>query len=78
MSIDFVAVGNTDLELRFEFDQSIEAQIQKDLANRGRSTPRFEYAFYRLDGICCSRLVNIVAIRPYGYKPRNLSGNSVS
>jgi len=78
MNIDFVAVGNTDLELRFEFDQSEDVQIQNDLAARGRSTPRFEYAFYRLDGTCCSRIVNTVAIRPDGYKPRNLSGNSVS
>lgn len=78
MSIDFVAVGDTDLELRFEFDLAINAQIRNDLATRGRSNPRFEYAFYRLDGECCSRIINIVAIRPEGYKPRNLSVNSVS
>jgi hypothetical protein len=78
MSIDFVAVGDSDLELRFKFDPAIDAQIRKDLASRGRSNPRFEYAFYRLDGICCSRISNTVAIRPEGYKARNLSGNSMS
>jgi acyl-coenzyme A thioesterase PaaI-like protein len=77
MGIDFVAVGNTDLELRFEFDLAIDAQIREDLADRGRSTPSFEYAFYRLDGVCCSRITNTVAIRPEGYKPRDLSENSV-
>ncbi len=76
MSIDFVAVGNTDLELRFEFDLAVNAQILNDLATRGRSTPKFEYAYFRQDGACCSRISNIVAIRPEGYKPRNLSGNT--
>ena len=73
MSIDFVAVGNSDLELRFEFDVTIDAQIRDDLESRGRSTPRFEYAFYRQDGVKCSRIVNTVAIRPEGYKPGSLS-----
>lgn len=77
MSIDFVAAGNSDLELRFEFDLAIEAKIRDDLAARGRSTPVFEYGFYRQDGNCCSRIANTVAIRPEGYKPRNLSDNSV-
>ena len=78
MSIDFVAVGDSDLELRFEFDLAIDAKIRHDLAARGRSTPEFEYAFYREDGKCCSRISNTVAIRPEGYKPGNLSENSVS
>ena len=69
MSIDFIAVGNSDLELRFEFKDSIDAQIKEEIADRGRSTPRFEYAFYRLDGKCCSQITNTVAIRPEGYIP---------
>jgi len=78
MNIDFIAVGNSDLELRFEFDPAIDQQIRNDLAVRGRSTPRFEYGYYRQDGVQCSRVINTVAIRPEGYKPRNLSGNSSS
>ncbi len=77
MHIDFVAAGNSDLELRFEFDVETDAQIRKELAARGRSTPSFEYAFFRQDGALCSRVVNTVAIRPEGYKPQNLSENSV-
>ena len=76
MSIDFVAVGDSDLELRFEFDVAIDAQIRDDLAARGRSTPSFEYAFYRQDGTLCSKVVNTVAIRPEGYNPRRISDNS--
>lgn len=67
MDIDFVAVGNSDLELRFVFDPQIDQQIREDLAARGRSTPRFEYGFYRQDGVLCSRVTNTVAIRPKGY-----------
>lgn len=78
MNIDFIAVGNSDLELRFEFDLAIDRQIRDELAVRRRSTPKFEYAFYRQDGVQCSRVVNTVAIRPKGYKLRNLSGNSAS
>ena len=75
MSIDFVAAGNSDLELRFTFDIAIDAKIREDLAARGRSTPRFEYAFYRQDGVLCSRVINTVAIRPEGYSPPGLSEN---
>ena len=78
MNIDFIAVGNTDLELRFNFDLVLENQIRNDLVSHGRSNPKFEYALYRQDGVCCSRITNTVAIRHQGYKPRNLSGNSVS
>lgn len=67
MTIDFVAEGTSDLELRFEFDPAIEQKIRADLAERGRSTPQFEYGFYRRDGTLCSRVTNIVAIRPKGY-----------
>lgn len=67
MSIDFVAEGTSDLELRFEFDPALDRQIREDLAARGRSTPQFEYGFYRQDGTLCSRVNNTVAIRPKGY-----------
>ena len=65
--VDFRKVGNSDLELRFEFDPLIEAKIKKDLAKKGRSTPTFEYAFYRADGLMCSKITSTVAIRPGGY-----------
>lgn len=79
MHIDFVAEGNSDLELRFEFDQAVEQQIREDLARKGRSTPCFEYGFYREDGVQCTRIINAVAIRPKGYaerKPKLSSGNT--
>ena len=68
MNIDFVAEGNSDLELRFEFDPALDLQIREELASRGRSTPQFEYGFYRQDGVLCSRVKNTVAIRPQGYR----------
>lgn len=67
MSIDFVAEGSSDLELRFEFSLGLDTQIRDDLASRGRSTPCFEYGLYRADGVQCSRVLNTVAIRPRGY-----------
>ena len=67
MSIDFIAEGNSDLELRFEFDPDLDAQICTELAEKGRSTPSFEYGFFRQDGVQCSRIINKVAIRPRGY-----------
>lgn len=67
MNIDFVAEGTSDLELRFEFDPAIDQKIKEELAGRGRSTPQFEYGFYRQDGVLCSRVINTVAIRPKGY-----------
>ena len=66
--IDFQHEGNSDLELRFEFSPEIENQIKDDLAIKQRSTPVFEYGFYRKDGVRCSKIVNTVAIRPKGYQ----------
>ena len=68
--IDFQHEGNSDLELRFEFPPEIEQQIKNDLAGKGRSTPKFEYGFFRKDGVRCSKIVNTVAIRPKGYQLR--------
>lgn len=77
MNIDFVAEGNSDLELRFEFDPQVDQKIRDDLAKRGRSTPQFEYGFYRQDGVLCSRISNTVAIRPKGYvSPSAISKNN--
>lgn len=69
-TIDFQQEGNSDLELRFEFSPDIEKQIEIDLADKGRSTPTFEYGFYRKDGVRCSKIINTVAIRPRGYQLR--------
>lgn len=68
--IDFQHEGNSDLELRFEFSPEIEQQIKNDLSEKGRSTPTFEYGFFRKDGVRCSKIVNTVAIRPKGYQLR--------
>lgn len=65
--VDFMKVGNSDLELRFEFPPELENQIRQELAERGRSTPTFEYGFYRQDGECCTWIKSTVAIRPEGY-----------
>lgn len=69
MTIDFVAEGNSDLELRFEFPAALDTQIHEELASKGRSTPCFEYGLFRQDGVQCSRVINTVAIRPEGYVP---------
>lgn len=67
LTIDFELGGSTDLELRFEFPESQEADIRALLAREGRATPSFEYGFYLSDGRRCTRIVNTVAIRPRGY-----------
>jgi acyl-coenzyme A thioesterase PaaI-like protein len=66
--LDFLHEGNSDLELRFDFDPALEAGIRDDLNTRGRSTPQFTYSYYRRDGVLCTRVHNTVAIRPRGYK----------
>ena len=67
--VDFRYIGNSDLELRFEFSKDIETQIHTDLAHKGRSTPTFEYGFYRSDGVECTHIKNTVAIRSLDYQP---------
>jgi len=67
--VDFKHVGNSHLELRFDFDPEIEKQIHIDLKNKGRSTPTFEYGFYRADGVECTHIKNTVAIRAADYQP---------
>jgi hypothetical protein len=65
--VDFEHPGNTDLELRFDFDAAVREQIRSELDARGRSTPEFEYGLYRADGQRCTRIHCQVAIRPRGY-----------
>ncbi len=67
MTIDFRIGGSTDLELRFDFGAHQEAEIRRELEERGRATPNFEYGFYLQDGRQCTRVSNTVAIRPRGY-----------
>ena len=71
--IDFQQEGNSDLELHFEFGSEIEQQIREDLSKKGRSSPTFEYSFYRKDGVRCSKIINTVAIRPKDYQFRRES-----
>jgi len=68
LAIDFRDVGDSDLELRFEFEPALEARIREELATRGRSTPTFEYGYYRADGTLCTHIRATVAIRPRGYR----------
>lgn len=65
--VDFRKPGDSDLELRFEFPAQLDAQIRAELVEKGRSTPSFEYAFYRQDGELCTWVRSTVAIRPEGY-----------
>ena len=68
LRLRFLKTGNSDLELRFDFDPATEAGIARDLAEKGRSDPHFEFGFYRQDGQLCTQVYNTVAIRPKGYK----------
>ncbi|MEE9325782.1 MAG: DUF4442 domain-containing protein [Cocleimonas sp.] len=67
LSVDFQRPGDTDLELRFDFPPEKEEEIRLELAERGRSTPTFEYGLYRKDGLLCTKIECVVAIRVKGY-----------
>ncbi len=67
LSVDFRHPGNTDLELRFDFPPEKEQEIREELSRRGRSTPTFEYGLYRTDGVMCTHVECVVAIREKGY-----------
>lgn len=71
LAIDFQAIGDSDLELRFDFDPSQEVRIRQELEEKGRSTPVFEYGYYRADGMRCTHIHATVAIRPKGYKSQD-------
>lgn len=68
LNLDFQHPGNSDLELRFEFDAGVKEAIRIDLEQKGRSTPEFEYGLFRSDGVRCTRVYCRVAIRPRGYR----------
>lgn len=68
LHLDFQHEGRTDLELRFVMSPEQEHQIRVELAEKGRSTPDFEYGFYQADGSLCTLIKARVAIRPKGYK----------
>jgi acyl-coenzyme A thioesterase PaaI-like protein len=68
LKLDFLHEGRTDLELRFRFDPQQEEAIRRELAQRGRSNPVFEFGYYLTDGTLCTRISNTVAIRPQGYR----------
>ncbi len=68
LTVEFERPGNSHLELRFDFDPAIKAQIRADLSKKNRSTPEFDYALYREDGLLASRIRCRVAIRPGGYR----------
>ena len=63
LKVDFLHPGNRDLQLRFEFPAEAMEKIEQDLAQRGASTPEFEYGFYLDETLCC-RIHCKVAIRP--------------
>lgn len=67
LTLDFEHPGNSDLELRFDFDPAKRELIRSELERKGRSTPDFEYGLYRGDGRRCTRIQCRVAIRPRGY-----------
>ena len=60
--------GNSDLEMRFSLTREQEQSIRMELERDGRSTPTFEYAYVRTDGVRCTVVRNTVAIRPRGYQ----------
>ncbi len=67
LKIDFIRAGTTDLELRFNFPTELEPIIRKELEEKNRSTPTFEYAYYLKDGVLSAAVECTVAIRPQGY-----------
>ena len=71
LSIDFRQGGSTDLQLRFEFDEQQEKEIQEELDRKGYATPTFELGYYLTDGSLASVVSNTVAIRQPGHKSRH-------
>ncbi len=67
LEIEFIRVGNSNLVLHFDFDESLADKITNELAESGKSTPCFEMHYVREDGKVCTRIKNTVAIRPKGY-----------
>jgi hypothetical protein len=68
MTISFDHGGNSDLEMRFSLTQEQEQVIRIELERDGRSSPTFEYGYFRSDGVRSTVISNTVAIRPRGYR----------
>ena len=68
MTVSFDHGGNSDLEMRFSLTREQEEAIKIELGRDGRSTPTFEYGYFRSDGVRCTVVCNTVAIRPRGYQ----------
>ncbi len=64
LQIDFRRPGTSGLELRFELTQSTIDDITRELAQRSRSTPLFEFGLYDQDERLVAWVKNRVAIRP--------------
>jgi acyl-coenzyme A thioesterase PaaI-like protein len=64
LNVDFRHPGLSDLEMRFELSQPVIDDIARELAQRGRSTPRFEFGFYDRNNRLVAWVKNRVAIRP--------------
>lgn len=67
LTVDFQRPGTSDLELRFDFPAEMEAKIRDELTKNKRSNPTFEYGLYRKDGVMCTKIECVVAIREKGY-----------
>lgn len=71
LNVSFLKEGRTDLELRFDFDPELDAQIRTELEEEGRSNPLFRYAFYLPDGTPCASVENRIAIRRPDFRERS-------
>lgn len=65
LKIDFLRPGNSDLELKFDFDQAQKEVIREELKTNGQADPVFTMEYYRKDGKVCTEIQNTVAIRRY-------------
>ena len=71
LQLDFIREGRTDLELRFEISDDQLADMIRDMQQKNRANPVFEYGFYDTHERLCTRICCRVAIRPEGYIPKN-------
>lgn len=76
LRLDFRREGRSDMELRFAMDAQQEQAIRDELAQRGRSTPGFEYGFFDSQGRHCVAVSCRVAIRPGDYRPGTANDRS--
>ena len=62
LELDFVRGGNSNLVLRFDFEQKQAESIRQELDEHGRATPCFHMTYVREDGEICTHIKNTVAI----------------